>query len=52
LVNGMNRPQDEDKQRTLVISGLGGCGKTQLVLRYIKVYSNRFVIWPLFSDNF
>jgi hypothetical protein len=44
LVNGMNRPQDEDEQRTLVISGLGGCGKTQLVLRYIKVYSNRFVM--------
>jgi len=51
LINGMNRPMDEHERRMLVISGLGGCGKTQLVLKYIKGYSNRFVIWPPFSDD-
>lgn len=42
LVDGMSRA--EDAQRLLFISGMGGCGKTQIVLRYIKDYLNRYAI--------
>lgn len=31
----------DQEQRILVLSGLGGCGKTQLVIRFIKEYKEK-----------
>lgn len=32
---------DSDEQRILVVTGIGGCGKTQLILKFLRVYSGR-----------
>ena len=31
---------EEDGPRMLVVTGMGGCGKTQLVLKFMKVYES------------
>jgi predicted AAA+ superfamily ATPase len=37
---------DPDEPRMLVVTGIGGCGKTQLTLKFIQVYKNKSVIYP------
>jgi hypothetical protein len=32
---------EEEEQRIMVISGMGGCGKTQLVIRFAKEFKRR-----------
>jgi GTPase SAR1 family protein len=32
---------EEEEQRVMVISGMGGCGKTQLVIRFAKEFKRR-----------
>jgi hypothetical protein len=34
---------DDDEPRMLVVTGMGGCGKTQLVLKFSQVYKNKSV---------
>jgi hypothetical protein len=34
---------EEDEQRIMIISGMGGCGKTQLVIRFMKEFKKRLV---------
>jgi hypothetical protein len=31
----------EEEQKIMVISGMGGCGKTQLVIRFTKEFKSR-----------
>ncbi|KIM21860.1 hypothetical protein M408DRAFT_29178 [Serendipita vermifera MAFF 305830] len=33
----------EDMRRILVVTGIGGCGKTQLILKFLRVHANRFI---------
>ncbi len=33
-------PENADGPRMLVVTGIGGCGKTQLLLKFIKVYES------------
>jgi tRNA A37 threonylcarbamoyladenosine biosynthesis protein TsaE len=37
---------DADGPRMLVVTGMGGCGKTQLMLKFIQVHKNKSVISP------
>jgi len=37
---------DSDEPRMLVVTGIGGCGKTQLILKFIQVHKNKSVISP------
>jgi hypothetical protein len=37
-------PEEVDKPRMLVVTGMGGCGKTQLVLKFIQVHKNKSVV--------
>jgi tetraacyldisaccharide-1-P 4'-kinase len=32
---------EEEEQRIMVISGMGGCGKTQLVIHFAKEFKRR-----------
>jgi GTPase SAR1 family protein len=32
---------NSEEQRIMVISGMGGCGKTQLVIRFTKEFKRR-----------
>jgi GTPase SAR1 family protein len=32
---------DNDEPRMLVVTGMGGCGKTQLMLKFIQVHKNK-----------
>jgi GTPase SAR1 family protein len=34
---------EEEEQKIMVISGMGGCGKTQLVIRFTKEFKRRSV---------
>ena len=34
-----------DGPRMLVVTGMGGCGKTQLMLKFMKVYESEYVIF-------
>lgn len=44
LVAGMvDAEASQDGQRVLVISGMGGCGKTQLVIRFTTEHRSRCV---------
>jgi GTPase SAR1 family protein len=38
--------EDADEPRMLVVTGIGGCGKTQLMLKFIQVHKNKSVISP------
>jgi GTPase SAR1 family protein len=38
--------RDLDKPRMLVVTGMGGCGKTQLMLKFIQVHKNKSVLSP------
>jgi GTPase SAR1 family protein len=37
---------DDDEPRMLVVTGMGGCGKTQLILKFIQVYKDKSVVSP------
>jgi hypothetical protein len=37
---------DADGPRMLVVTGMGGCGKTQLMLKFIQVHKNKSVLTP------
>ncbi|KIM23915.1 hypothetical protein M408DRAFT_319259, partial [Serendipita vermifera MAFF 305830] len=39
---GPRHPKDIDGPRMLFVTGMGGCGKTQLMLRFMKEYKSRF----------
>ncbi|KIM27322.1 hypothetical protein M408DRAFT_311186 [Serendipita vermifera MAFF 305830] len=41
---------DIDGPRMLLVTGIGGCGKTQLMLRFMKEYKSRF-IYQFFIDG-
>ena len=32
---------DVDEPRMLVVTGMGGCGKTQLILKFAQVHKNK-----------
>jgi GTPase SAR1 family protein len=35
---------DDGEPRMLVVTGMGGCGKTQLILKFIQVHKNKSVL--------
>ena len=35
---GPSNDEDPDVSRMLVVTGMGGCGKTQLMLKFMKEY--------------
>jgi hypothetical protein len=37
---------DANEPRMLVVTGMGGCGKTQLMLKFIQVHKNKSVLLP------
>ncbi|KIM24489.1 hypothetical protein M408DRAFT_75716, partial [Serendipita vermifera MAFF 305830] len=37
-----SNPDDADEPKILVITGIGGCGKTQLMLKFMKEYRSKF----------
>ena len=47
---GVVNPQECERPRTLAITGIGGCGKTQLVLKFIRVHKKKGMISPLLSQ--
>ena len=34
-----------DEPRILVVTGMGGCGKTQLILKFVHVHKDKYVIF-------
>jgi hypothetical protein len=45
-VDGSDDEEDDedeeiDRRRILAVTGIGGCGKTQLVLKFIRVYKRQ-----------
>lgn len=42
IVNGLLEG-DDFSQRVMIISAMGGCGKTQLALKFARDYEDRFV---------
>jgi predicted AAA+ superfamily ATPase len=49
IEKAMLNPRDAeevDEPRMLVVTGIGGCGKTQLMLKFIQVHRNKLVISP------
>jgi GTPase SAR1 family protein len=43
---GVQGVASTDGPRMLVVTGMGGCGKTQLVLKFIQVHKNKSVVSP------
>ena len=41
IILGPRESQDTDEPRILVVTGIGGCGKTQLLLKFMKVHRER-----------
>jgi hypothetical protein len=39
-VMGLKTVEERDGPRILIITGIGGCGKTQLILKFIKVHGD------------
>jgi len=40
--SGQDDEDDEaDRRRMLAVTGIGGCGKTQLVLKFIRVHKRK-----------
>jgi GTPase SAR1 family protein len=37
---------NDDEPRMLVVTGMGGCGKTQLMLKFIQVHRDKSVVSP------
>ena len=37
---GPKNSEDADEPRILVVTGMGGCGKTQIMLKFMKVYES------------
>lgn len=37
---GPRIPQNTDEPRMLVITRIGGCGKTQLMIKFLKTYES------------
>jgi hypothetical protein len=38
---------EREKQKIMVISGMGGCGKTQLVIHFTTEFKSRSVYYPI-----
>ena len=36
-------PEDVDGHRILVVTGIGGSGKTQLMVKFMKVHGSKYV---------
>jgi predicted AAA+ superfamily ATPase len=36
----------DDGPRMLVVTGIGGCGKTQLMLKFVQVHRDKSVVSP------
>ena len=41
---GQRDSEDVDGNRMLVVTGMGGCGKTQLMLKFMKVHGAEYVM--------
>jgi len=39
--------KDTEEPRMLVVTGMGGCGKTQLILKFAQVHKNKSVMFPI-----
>jgi GTPase SAR1 family protein len=46
MIFGVRDAVDADAPRMLVVTGMGGCGKTQLILKFVQVYKNKSVVTP------
>ena len=38
---GLDSQEKRDEQRMLVVTGIGGCGKTQLMIKFLRVHSSK-----------
>ena len=41
ILLGPRESDDTDEPRMLFVTGIGGCGKTQLMLKFMKEYKER-----------
>jgi GTPase SAR1 family protein len=46
VIFGVRDVVDADVPRMLVVTGMGGCGKTQLILKFVQVHKNKSVVTP------
>jgi GTPase SAR1 family protein len=44
---GTNGTPQANGQRMLVVTGMGGCGKTQLILKFMRVHQEKCVVSAL-----
>jgi hypothetical protein len=38
---GLKTGEEREGQRILIITGIGGCGKTQLIVKFMKVHGDK-----------
>jgi GTPase SAR1 family protein len=44
VILGTHDAEDPNQRRILVVTGLGGCGKTQIIRKFIQVHAARYAL--------